>query len=412
MKPWEKRLQDLSQLLYNCHLTYHEPNLFRMNTNLFLQTSRTVTFIIQKHKAAIPGYATWYDKAVVTPWGSDEVMQWAKDARNTIEKEGDLELNSTLSVKLIYSYLEENDIPIQCDRAELLTAGIKKLVSHAQKILPIGVADAAAIRIARQWVTSSLPNWELLHALVYVYGRIFDCCQSLAMQFGDSIDERIKSTYEIDHLRNEVLQVRYLKLNGYKMHSIKSELVEFNRAWTVPTEFQTKFETLKSDQKFPNTFQQMFDYYVEMASFTFGRFGNHVPMLLLVDEQWRPIDIMGTRFDDQADKFIFWRNVAERIVSLNAFGMVWISESWLRKMRQQDTVAIRNLPIIGEQLNIISIDKTGNKKFLFQNILRNPETNAVTLKTDSESQKTLDNSNQYFLIPSMRALGLPNNIAI
>src|SRR5690606_22099691 len=117
MKPWERRLRDLSQLLTNCHSTYFDPNLFRMNTNQFLQTARTVTFIIQKNKAEIPNYQSWYLMAVVTPWKNDEVMTWAKDARNVIEKEGDLELNSLLKATLLFSYLEEQDLSIDCGRA-------------------------------------------------------------------------------------------------------------------------------------------------------------------------------------------------------------------------------------------------------------------------------------------------------
>jgi hypothetical protein len=92
-----------------------------MNTNQFLQTARTVTFIIQKNKEEIPNYQSWYSAAVVAPWGSDEVMTWANDARNTIEKEGDLELNSALKVTLLFSYLEEQDLSIDCGREELVS---------------------------------------------------------------------------------------------------------------------------------------------------------------------------------------------------------------------------------------------------------------------------------------------------
>jgi len=49
-KPWERRLKDLSHLLKCCIDTYFDPELFRLNLNQFLQTARTVTFIIQKNK--------------------------------------------------------------------------------------------------------------------------------------------------------------------------------------------------------------------------------------------------------------------------------------------------------------------------------------------------------------------------
>lgn len=60
LKPWEKRLSDLSHILQSCAHTYFEPDLFRRNTNQFLQTARTVTFIIQKNKATIRDFDRWY----------------------------------------------------------------------------------------------------------------------------------------------------------------------------------------------------------------------------------------------------------------------------------------------------------------------------------------------------------------
>ena len=72
-------------------------------------------------------------------------MTWAKDSRNKIEKEGDLETFSTLEALLLFSYLEEQDLVIRLRRKELLTAGVKKLVRLSEKVLPTGVSDAAVI---------------------------------------------------------------------------------------------------------------------------------------------------------------------------------------------------------------------------------------------------------------------------
>ena len=91
-RPWERRLKDLSFVLANCAQTYFDPELFRMHTNQFLQTARTVTFIIQKNKGGIPEFEAWYSSEVQENWRMDEVMLWARDARNKIEKVGDLEL--------------------------------------------------------------------------------------------------------------------------------------------------------------------------------------------------------------------------------------------------------------------------------------------------------------------------------
>jgi len=52
--PWERRLGDLAHILESCGSSYFDPDRFRRNTNQFLQTSRTITFIIQKNKSEIP----------------------------------------------------------------------------------------------------------------------------------------------------------------------------------------------------------------------------------------------------------------------------------------------------------------------------------------------------------------------
>ncbi|MEP9827853.1 hypothetical protein, partial [Staphylococcus aureus] len=90
--------------------------------------------------------------------GSDKVMDWAKDSRNKIEKEGDLDLYSTLDMTLFWSYIVEQDAKISTGRIELLQAGTKRLVRLARKQLPSGVVDSAAVRIERKWVANTLPD--------------------------------------------------------------------------------------------------------------------------------------------------------------------------------------------------------------------------------------------------------------
>ncbi|MGZ8173504.1 MULTISPECIES: hypothetical protein [Methylobacter] len=383
-----------------------------MNTNQFLQTARTVTFIIQKNKEEIPGYQSWYSGAVTTPWGCDEVMKWAKDARNKIEKEGDLELNSSLNVTLLFSYLEEEDVQIQCGRTELLNASIKKLVRLAQKKLPSGVADAAAVKIERRWVTVSLPGWELLHALIYVYGRIYNCCKSLAQQFGDSLDSSIPNTSSFDTLRDKSRRVRYIKLNGLHEYSVVYENISIDRKFEPPQEIRSAIDTIHVTQSPPVSLSDGLEFYTKMAELTFSHYGNHVPMLFLFNERWQPIDGITTEFADQADKFIFWRNAADRIASLKASGIVWISESWLRKTKTGDTIAIRNMPIFGEQLHVLAIDKSGNRKEVVWEILRDSETKKPTLQMVPSTDQMQFDGTQYFLVPAMRALGLKDPVFV
>lgn len=405
MKPWEKRLSDLARLLQNCHATYLDPDLFRMNTNQFLQTARTVTFLIQKSKDTIPGYDIWYDRAVIQPWGCDEVMRWAKEARNKVEKEGDLDLNSSLKLTLVFSYLAEEDTEIQCGKAELLYAGIKKLIRFAQKGLPSGVSHAAAVKIERCWVTAALPKWELLQALAYVYARNYDCCESLAKQFHEEIDKSIPNSGFFNGIQSETRQVRYIKLNDLAVHSIKTETVKIDRQFKPPAAVADAFMSIHSNHQWPGDIDGILQYYQKMAALTFDHFGSHDPMLFLFDKSWRLIDMVSAQFQDQADKFIFWRHVADRITMLKASGLVWISESWVRSIDRSGVAAIKDMPIKGERLNVMAIDDAGHRRESGWTIIR-PPNEKPTLQSCADTNEIEKGMSPYYLVPALRAMGV------
>lgn len=213
MQPWERRLRDLAQLLRNCGETYFSPDRFRQNTNQFLQTSRTVTFIIQKNKGSIPGFDNWYKANVLQPWAVDPIMSWAKDARNVVEKEGDLEMQSTLQVSVLFSYISDEDMLVEVTRTELLQASIEQLLKLARRVLPPGVADAAVLKIQRKWVANTLPDRELIYALTYAYAQLHRVCSALATHLNLAIDPSIPHPTSIDPSSNDVARVRFIKFS-------------------------------------------------------------------------------------------------------------------------------------------------------------------------------------------------------
>ena len=121
-----------------------------------------------------------------------------------------------------------------------------------------------------------------------------------------------------------------------------------------------------------------------MAQLIFEHCGNHIPMLALYDKNWNQIDFMSTAFSDQADKYIFWRNAADRAFYLKAYAMVWTSESWVR-VKADDARPISELPIIGEQLHVIGADASGTQHVATWNIARTTGT-----KTPCQRQFNLD----------------------
>jgi hypothetical protein len=101
-----RRLEDLHQQWHQAETEYFEPERFRVAVQSAIQTLRTVTFILQNHKRIIRDFDRWYS-SWQTQLKSDPLMRWMVDARNKIEKEGDLEANSFVRARIIASYLEE-----------------------------------------------------------------------------------------------------------------------------------------------------------------------------------------------------------------------------------------------------------------------------------------------------------------
>lgn len=378
MRPWERRLRDLAHLLRNCGDTYFSPDLFRLNTNQFLQTSRTVTFIIQKNKATIPEFDTWYKTNVLKSWEGDRVMTWAKDARNVIEKEGDLEMQSTLRASVLFSYLSDEDMILETSRKELLKADIDQLCQAALRKLPPGIADAAVLKIQRLWVANSLPDCELIYALTYAYSQLHRACCDLAAHLNSVLDASIPHPTEIDPSTTDVAKVRFIKF--HKPGIGKHATVRMNASphYEPPPAFLRLQEELKAAPK-PSSLTEVVAAQAKMAQVTFEHHGNHIPMLMLYDKDWKPIDGMSTAFADQADKFLFWRNVADRAFYLKAYAMTWTSEVWLRDLKEHKDRPIRALPIIGEQLHVVGADASGATEIVTWNISRQNEEGAPVL---------------------------------
>lgn len=399
-KPWERRLKDLAHLLNACTKTYFDPELFRLNLNQFLQTSRTVTFIIQKNKRDIAGYEDWYPANVVEKWQGDPLMTWAKNSRNTIEKQGDLEMYSRAKATLLFSYIEEQDVKITTKK-ELLNIGVKKLVRLAQKKLPSGVGDAAVIKTERRWVANTLKEYELLHALTLVYSRMYDCCKSLGEHVGQPIDQDITIPSSFDATRDEVRYVNYLKLKNFSEGKLSHSSVSYDSK-SIPDDIKERARSVGTLQTIDST-GGIVDFYSKMAEATFLADGYHIPILVFYDSNYKTIDLLTTSFNDQADKFIFWRYAADRAQLINAHGFIWISELWVRSTNIGSMKAIHRMPVVQEKLQVVGIDSSNVQKSVSWQIIRESE---EALPTLSKSEiDDLDEGQAFFTRPVLKAIG-------
>lgn len=159
---------DLHEDIHRAVENYLDENEFRRYLNSAIQTSRGVSFLIQKRKAGWSDFDNWYGR-----WQSDArsnaVLTWGVNSRNRIVKEEDLR---TLSQAVITYYgprLQEAEdvltVPPDTTVDEVL--GLFAESIHSQ---PSG--REGWIRIQRRWVDDRLPDYELVAALREMYAGL------------------------------------------------------------------------------------------------------------------------------------------------------------------------------------------------------------------------------------------------
>jgi len=406
-KPWERRLDDLAQIIRNCSVTYFQPNLFRQNVNQFLQTSRTITFILQKNKNDIPEFNNWYTTNVKDKWSQDKVMTWAKNARNKIEKQGDLEINSTLELALISSYLSEDDIEIQCGPEELLNGDVKRLIKHARQKIPKSFHAATGLKIERNWICAELDEYELLHALSYVYARVYECCDRVAQLIGSRMPESIA---EPSTIANKCVIDRYIqlvKLSDKKTYYTNSVSRVYRREDMIDTKLKNEMDSVVQACDTPTDFGSAVQLHENMAIRIFEKNGYHQNTLFFLKKDWSPMYFCATVFADRIDKYYFWRMMGDHAHVEQPHGVVFVGEIWDRDSSAVALgSAIDDMPIRGEALNLISFDRDANicqtRWKINRNIFGEPR-----LET---AERLMKLSELGMLVPVMRGMGVdPDN---
>lgn len=399
-KPWERRLKDLAMILDNCSKTYFEPELFRMNLNQFLQTSRTVTFIIQKNKDSIPNFESWYEENVLEPLKSDKLMVWAKDSRNIVEKQGDLEMFSSANAKLIFSYIDDNDVEfVSCE--EMLGVSVKKLVRLAQQKIPTYISDAAAIQIERRWVANSLPDWELLHALTTIYAKVYESCKRLALYLNQPIEDEIPAPVLLEMNRNKDRKVGFIKIRDLKKVSFEYQEYRRDSKNSISEDMKNYIVSLWGDNCL-RSLEEVVRLYSSVAQKIFSVSGYHMSIVFFLDKESKVVDMVGFTPADQVEKYIFWRMVAERARVIEAKGVVFISETWIRDTKYINSKPIYKLPVIGEELWVVGADINGNRFGVTWKIKRDSP-GAKGELCEQQEDNILEGVN--FLTPVLKAIG-------
>jgi hypothetical protein len=173
-----------------------------------------------------------------------------------------------------------------------------------------------------------------------------------------------------------------------------------------PPELEKALEGIQPGFR-PSNLAENLNFYSRIAEATFEHHGNHMPMLMLFDASWRPMDFAGTEFADQAAKYIFWRGIADRIAYLRPESIIWVSEAWVRDAQSGVNGPAKNMPIVGENLHMIAMRRDG-ETLSSRWAIRRPSPDAppqLERLAGYEAEWNVEGMN--FLAPIRKAFGLP-----
>lgn len=378
MGNWNKRLWDCSIHLNNATNNYLEPDLFRINFNNFMQTARTVTFLIQKEKNTLMekfDFESWYESYQIK-WRSDSIMRWSVDTRNIIEKQADIPIYSKLEVKLALGYRTEEDVILNIQQDELVFLGVKKLVTWAKNNLDQYNYTDSAIWIGRSWKEPNLENIDLVTAMQYVYTRLYECCDDLNKTIGGIKTFNLKSPDEILCEFNITYTYQYIELNNFKNISVKTkkykEEIHFNRevflkdrpyrGGKLSDDLKNEFLAVFSRLHTVSSKQELLEVHSDLNLLNFKCDGSLLHFVSFFDENFKCIKYIPYLLADQLSKYIFWRNLGALVSVLKPKYIILSDEYYLRD-KPKVMQYWRNTEIRGEYLSTRLLSKLENDKF-------------------------------------------------
>ncbi len=329
------RLEDVHRHWHSAERAYFEPQAFRVAIQTAIQTLRTVTFILQSNKHLIPEFDSWYE-----PWQeklkADALMRWMVDARNKIEKQGDLEAHSFVRAEIVASYLNNGpviDIPAKLfEGPRVILKGIPKKSDLGHHIAKFGT-----LRIQRRWVENSLPDYELLEAVAIAYGRIAEIVHDAHRAMGRdppiTIDAETGEQYAPGRGGRLPCMIGHGDARTINISLSDGKRFELSHL-SVPLDVE---EGRKSAEKYGLRPDDIWDSKGDQETVLGSLFsaarkmtekdGKHVTMVVLLRSN-KPVRLAQVEFPDQGAKYVVMRDIANDVAKLAADGVILIGEGW------------------------------------------------------------------------------------
>lgn len=336
LEPVHRRLEDLHRIWHDANDSYFDPEKFRVAIQSAIQTARTVSFILQSNKEAIPNFDAWY-----APWQeklrADALMRWMVEARNKIEKQGDLETYSVVRAELVGSYLSE-EVPTIEVPAKLSDAPIALVRGIPQNALGEHLRRQGIVRIQRRWVENTLPDYELLDAVAIAYGRLSQILSDAHLALGmipqATVDIETEQTYH-DELREGRLpcMIGHGELRSLDVWLADGRPVELKKVERKIDRASAE----KAAERYDIDPAKMFGSgggpegvlrgLYATAKHIFLKDGYHLTLVWLLKDD-KPVHFEQMVFEEHGHKYLMMRELANEVVRRGADALIMIGESW------------------------------------------------------------------------------------
>jgi hypothetical protein len=333
------RLDQAHTLWHEALDAYQEPELFATKLNALLTALRSVTFVLQKELAHTEGFEEWW-KEWRARMKAIPLMRWSLQARNKIEKQGDLDSASVAAVRITGDFTDGQEILVDVD-PDAPPAEIARRV-RVGGALPLRVRHEGVLVIERRWTVAELEGREILDALAECFGVLAQVVADAHTRAGGPLEECELSVKDDHHAA-----VLALQLSGRPPCMAASREVRTSRrslsdgapigleiqSMPIPTAEQLaqaadRYGLEGADSVPPGDdvvehTRRMHDVGRRMLL----EDGYHRTIVWLVRGE-QPVGMITLNPEDQRDKFMMIEQLADEVTRLSADRVMFAAETW------------------------------------------------------------------------------------
>jgi hypothetical protein len=331
------RLRQMHDLWHEMQSAYPFADEFATKLNACIQAGRSVTFVLQKELSKEAWFDEWY-----ALWRermkTDNRMRWLVEARNQIEKQGDLTTASIAIVSLLATdhdeALERIEVPPLASPADVATA-----VRLSE--LPARLRSQTVLAVERRWTVPQLADDELLDTLAYCYGFLAEIVaeaherRGMSMQMfsdEDHIDDRQRRPHPSGRLP---CMVSTVEARRAYWHLGEETIMRPGVASLSPPSLEdvetaaARYGLGSGHQPSPTLpLNEQAAILHSVARRMLERDDCHYGVAFLISGEGA-MHVVAINFDDQQDKIVKVRQLAQTVDETGAEAVIFTGESWI-----------------------------------------------------------------------------------